>query len=175
MSGLWIAPLAIFWLRVWGPLRPFDVEPVSAPSWIAMLAGTTISVAVWWIPAGYYKLREFEKSGRIYEMLGVRPFSRFVTDGELINRFRRQATPGFRLIHDRASARAFIARTHIAERGHLPWLIAGALSTVWAVHVGWTGWATVLGVGNAVVNLWPILLQRYTRGRIERVLTARAA
>jgi hypothetical protein len=175
MSSLWIAPLAIVWLRVWGPLRPFDVEPVSPPSWIALLAGTTISMAAWWVPAGYYKLRDFEKSGRIYEMLGVRSFSRFVTDGAIINRIRRQATPGFRLIRDRASARAFIARTYIAERGHLPWLVAGLLSTIWAARVGWNGWALLLGAGNALVNLWPILLQRYTRGRIERVLTASAA
>jgi hypothetical protein len=175
MSGLWIAPLAIFWMRVWGPLLPFDVEQVATPSAIAFLAGVALSVATWWMPASYYRLRGFEKSGRVYEMLGVRHFSRFVTDGEIINRFRRRTNPEFRLIHHRASARDFIARTYIAERGHLPWLVAGALSTVWALHVGWSGWALLLGIGNAMVNLWPILLQRYTRGRIERVLAARAA
>src|SRR5687768_13150825 len=92
MSGLWIAPLVIFWLRVWGPLRPFDVQPVEAPSWPLFLCGLTLSVALWWVPSSYYRLREFEKSGRIYEVLGVRAFSRFVTDGEYINRFRRRTS-----------------------------------------------------------------------------------
>ena len=173
MSGLWIAPLAIFWLRAWGPLRPFDVEPVQAPSWSLFLGGLALSVALWWLPASYYRLRDFEKSGRIYELFGVRAFSRFVTDGEYINRVRRRASPGFRLIQDRATARAFIARTHVAERGHLPWLLAGAFTTAWAWHIGWHHWAIFLGVGNVLANLWPIMLQRYTRGRIERVLAKR--
>jgi hypothetical protein len=145
------------------------------PPAIVLIAGVALSAAVLWLPASYYRLREFERSGRIYAVLGVRPFSRFVADGAMINRAKRRTNPAFRLIQHRASALEFIARTHASERGHLPWLIAGALSAIWAARVGWTDWALMLGAGNALINLWPIMLQRYTRGRIERVLTARAA
>ena len=43
-------------------------------------------------------------------------------------------------------------------------------SAAWAWHVGWHGWAVYLSAGNVVVNVYPILLQRYTRGRLVGLL-----
>lgn len=174
MSGAWIAPLLIFWIQFWPPLRPYDAPAVESPSLAMFLAGVALSVATWWTPASYYRVRDFERSGRLYERLGVRQFRRLVTDGDLINRHRRKSDPDFRLVTSRRSAQEFIARTVIAERGHMVWLIAGALSALWAVRVGLVGWATFITLGNVVVNLWPMLLQRYTRARITRMMVPRA-
>lgn len=173
MSGAWIAPLFIFWVQFWPPLRPYDAPVVESPSLAMFLAGVVLSVATWWTPASYYRVRDFERDGRLYQRLGVRQFRSLVTDGDLINRHRRKSDPAFRLVKDRGSAQAFIARTVIAERGHMVWLIAGALSALWAVRVGLVGWATFITAGNLLVNLWPMLLQRYTRARIMRVLVPR--
>lgn len=174
MSGAWIAPLFVFWSRFLEPLRPFDEPTRPAPSLALFAAGITLSIGAWWMPRAYYRLLGFERSGRLYELLGVREFRRFVTDGDFINRHRRRADPDFRLVRDRRSAREFIARTMLAERGHIVWLLAGALTAAWALHVELLGWAIFLTVGNLIVNLWPMMLQRYTRARIERVLQPRA-
>jgi hypothetical protein len=41
------------------------------------------------------------------------------------------------------------------------------------LFIGWHGWACYLSVGNVLVNLYPILLQRYTRGRLQAALRRR--
>ncbi len=174
MSGLWIAPLFVFWMRFWPPLRPYDAPMLPSPPTALLVAGVALSIAAWWTPAAYYRVRDFERSGRLYERLGVRQFRRLVTDGDYINRHRRKSDPDFRLVRDRRSAQNFIARTIVAERGHIVWLIAGALTALWALRVGLIAWATFITAGNLIVNLWPMLLQRYTRSRIERVLAPRA-
>ena len=46
----------------------------------------------------------------------------------------------------------------------------GMVSAAYAWRIGWHGWATYLSVGNVLVNVYPILLQRYTRGRLRVVL-----
>ena len=45
-------------------------------------------------------------------------------------------------------------------------------SSMFAWRIGWTGWAFYLGIGNGLVNLCPVLLQRYTRARLQRVVGA---
>jgi len=90
MSALFLTPVVQFWLWVWGPLRPFDVATVPAPSVAVVFASVGI------VSAGY------------------------------------------------------------------------------AAHVGWTWWAAGLVIGNVVTNLYPVLLQRYTRARLVRVVAASA-
>ena len=76
----------------------------------------------------------------------------------------------FRVIRGRRSAADFILRTEQSERGHLVLLALGIASVAWAWSIGWHGWAVYLSVGNVVVNVYPILLQTYTRGRLRAVL-----
>jgi hypothetical protein len=49
-------------------------------------------------------------------------------------------------------------------------LVFGAASSLHAWSVGWTGWALYLGIGNLVTNVYPILLQRFTRARLGLIL-----
>ena len=170
MAGGWLAPLVMFWLAVWGPLRPFSYPAgdLLPPAYVgaAMLAA---GIAMWWLPASYYKVHAFERSGRLYESLGVRAFRWFVPDGDAANRWRRRREPGYRIIRNRAYAAAFRQRTELSEKSHLVMLVFGTLSAAFAWTLGWTGWAVYLGAGNVLVNLYPILLQRYTRARLLRV------
>jgi hypothetical protein len=173
MAGGWLGPLLMFWLYVWGPLRPFhyadgDLLP-SLPLGLACFAAT---IAPWWVPPSYYHIRDFEKSGRLYELMGVRLFRWFVPDGDAANKLRRRRRPGFRIIRSRRYARAFMRRTELSERSHLVMLVLGGVSTLFAWRIGWAGWAMYLGVGNVLVNLYPVLLQRYTRARLVRVVAA---
>lgn len=174
MAGGWLGPLLMFWLYVWGPLRPFhypsgDLLP-SLPLLVACFAG---GVAVWWMPASYFQVRAFEQNGRLYERLGVRHFRRLVPDGDWANRWRRRRDPAFRIIRNRRYARAFRHRTELSEKSHLVMLVLGGMSAAFAWRIGWLGWAAYLGAGNVIVNLYPVLLQRYTRARLTAVFSYR--
>lgn len=158
----------MFWLYVWGPLRPFAYPAGDlAPSLPAFVASFLVCLTAWWLPSSYYRIRSFEQSGRLYEALGVRLFRYFVPDGDLANRWRRRREPNFRIITNRRVAAAFMRRTEMSEKSHLVLLLMGFLSCAFALQLGWRGWAVYLGVGNVLVNLYPVLLQRYTRTRLQ--------
>src|SRR5688500_11724875 len=149
MAGGWLGPLLMFWLYVWGPLRPFDYPSGDLlPPLFLCLALFAACIAVWWVPASYYDIRAFERSGRLYEAMGVRLFRWFVPDGDAANRLRRRREPAFRIIRNRRYAAAFVRRTELSERSHLVMLALGSLSAAFAWKIGWAGWAAYLGLGN---------------------------
>ena len=43
----------------------------------------------------------------------------------------------------------------------------GLFTAVYAARIGWYRWALFLTLGNAVFNLYPVMLQRYNRARIR--------
>ncbi len=174
MAGGWLGPLVMFWLYVWGPLRPFHYPDGDLlPPLPLLIVGFAVAIAAWWLPASYYRVRPFERTGRVYEKLGVRLFRWFVPDGDAANRWRRRTDPAFRIIRNRRYAQAFRQRTELSEKSHLVMLVLGAMSACFAWAIGWTGWAIYLTAGNIAVNLYPILLQRYTRARLFAVLNRR--
>jgi hypothetical protein len=171
MAGGWLGPLLMFWLYVWGPLRPFAYPggELLPGAWFVFLVVACISL--WWVlPRAYFEMRPFERTGRVYEALGVLIFRRFAPDGDLANRWERRKNPQYRVIRGRRSAADFVTRTEQSERGHLVLLALGGVSAIYAWSLGWHGWAAYLGAGNIVVNVYPILLQRYTRSRLRAVL-----
>ena len=171
MAGGWLAPGVMFWLYVWGPLRPFDYPggDLMPGGWFAVVIAACI--ALWWLlPRAYFDVHTFERTGRIYEAMGVLLFRRLVPDGDLANRWERRKNPGHRLIRNRRSAADFVRRTEQSERGHVVLLALGVASAAYAWSLGWDGWAVYLSVGNVLVNVYPILLQRYTRSRLYAVL-----
>jgi hypothetical protein len=171
MAGGWLGPLLMFWLYIWGPLRPFAYPPgdLLPGAWFAVVVAACI--ALWWLlPRGYFEVRAFERTGQIYRWLGVLLFRRFAPNGDFANQWERRADPHFRVIRGRRSAAEFVVRTEQSERGHLVLLALGIVSAAYAVDVGWFGWAVYLSVGNVLVNVYPILLQRYTRSRLRAVL-----
>lgn len=171
MAGGWLGPLIMFWLYVWGPLRPFAYPSGSlmpGASFALLILGC---VALWWLlPPAYFRVHRFEQTGRVYESLGVRLFRRFAPDGDLANRWERRTKPNYRIISGRRSVAGFMVRTKDSERGHVVLLMLGIVSAAFALKLGWHGWAFYLSAGNVLVNLYPILLQRYTRSRLNALL-----
>lgn len=171
MAGGWLGPLVMFWLYVWGPLRPFAYPSGNLLPEAWFLIPVTACIGLWWaLPPGYFRVFGFERSGRLYELLGVRAFRKFAPNGDLANRWERRKDPTFRMIRCRKSAVAFILRTKQSERGHIVLLALGAISAAYAWSMDWQGWAVYLSAGNVMVNVYPILLQRYTRSRIDGLL-----
>jgi hypothetical protein len=126
MAGAWLAPLCMFWLYVWGPLRPFTYPSGQLfPGLLSFVSTGFACGLAWWMPHGYFKIRKFERNGRLYETLGIRWFRRFVPDGDIANRLRRRKDPRFRLL-TRTSAMSFLRITENSERGHLVLFLVGA-------------------------------------------------
>jgi hypothetical protein len=72
-----------------------------------------------------------------------------------------------------AAARAFYYRACVFEMLHLPFFLAlGALALARAVEGRWD-LALENTLVNAVVNLYPMMHHRRTRGRIVRLLARR--
>lgn len=170
ISAGWLGPLLEFWALVWGLIRPYAYAGADvAPHAGLFLLTCAVCVAPWWLPGSYYEVRRFETT-RFYEAVGVRAFRALVPNGDLVNRWRRRRERGFRVLTSRESTLAYLPRTVASEKSHLVLLLAGVGSSLYAWHIGWLGWAAWLAVGNVLVNLYPVLLQRYTRARIDRVL-----
>jgi len=169
----WLGPLLIFWLAVWGPLRPFRAAGPLSPPPAPFALALPVCLAATWLSPAWLRTRRWEMEGRVYEALGVRAFRRLVPDGDWVNRVRRRRDPNFRVVPHRRAAAAFVTRTEQGERSHGVLLLAGIVSSVYAWRIGWYGWAAFLTIGNLLVNLYPILLQRYTRARLYRLLAPR--
>jgi hypothetical protein len=175
MCALWITPTLQFWGAAFGPFRPFsypneDVAPSLA--WFAVALAACFAPLL--LPAAFYRCWEGGGVARVYAGVGVRIFRRFATNGDLINLWARRLDPRYRVVRGRASARAWIDRTREGERNHLVFLLMGLFTAGYAARIGWYGWAAGLTAGNVVFNLYPILLQRYNRCRIEHLLRHRA-
>jgi hypothetical protein len=168
MSALFLAPLLIFWLRVWGPLRPFDIAAVPAPSTFVLCAGVLACMLAARPPQRYFRVRPFERDGRFYRAVGVRAFRKVVPNGDWMNRARRRRDRTFRLITSRADIASWLPRTKASETGHLVLMVLGIFSAAYAAYVGWTAWAFALTLGNIATNVYPVFLQRYTRARLLR-------
>jgi hypothetical protein len=125
--------------------------------------------------AWYFPPRRFE-AGRFYPLLGIRLFKRYLpTSGDLVSRLRgRKHIDPSRSGGRRAALARFQQQTQRWELGHL---VSGVLLQAWAVVGGLLVspvqfWACT-GI-NLVVNIYPVMLQRYNRARIAGVLSAGA-
>jgi hypothetical protein len=170
MSLLWITPTIGFWSATFRPLRPFDYPQEDlAPSLSWFFAGLAVCFIPCALPRAYYYCWEGRRGIRAYELLGIRTFKRYATNGDLINRLARRSDPLYRIVRDRATALTFADGTRTGERHHLVLLLIGLLTASFAARIGWYGWAFALSASNILFNFYPVLLQRYDRYRIMRV------
>jgi len=165
----WLSSLLLFWLKALGPLRSFEMAPPETAPWPWLAGSAALAASALLLPRAYYLPARFELGGRLHERLGIRRFRAIMANGDLINRFVRRRHTGY-VVHSRGSRleRAAVEGFK-SERAHLLFMLFGFGTSGFAFAAGWTGWAAWLGLGNILVNLYPILLQRYTRGRIWRI------
>jgi len=111
---------------------------------------------------------------RIYEYLGIGLFKQLATNGDLINRRGRKSDPDDQFVRNRISLQKFRDETISGERGHLVMFMMCVASPWSAFSIGWPKWGIAQTLGNVVVNLYPIFLQRYHRIRADAVLRRRS-
>lgn len=160
-TGVAAAVIAWTW-RAFGPgSRRFAFVAVWAPmAWL----GTISRIVTPRLPERYHRLRPFEQGGaRLYELAGVRlakaalrggPIARFNPDLHL----PAEPTPE-RIAH-------LDQRMRDAESSHAILFVATAGAAAGAAGRGRWRAARWMLVWNVVMNGYPVMLQRYNRGRL---------
>ncbi|WP_374688321.1 hypothetical protein [Promineifilum sp.] len=161
-----IAALSVVWcLNAFGFRSPVFAFLLNwlAMSWIA-LTGQMIELA---LPPGYYDIKHFEETGRLYERLGVRLFKKLVRRGPLTI-----FSPTLRM----PAEKTLPALQHLdhemrkAETGHLFIFVLMLLFTCYALLQRWfdvAGWFLLF---NVFINGYPVMLQRYNRLKLQQLL-----
>ncbi len=166
------ATAASGWLTTW----PVDAFGFSSPittflvNWLVMdwMAMVALSIRLP-LPSWYYDIKACENGGRIYEHLGVRFFKRLVRRGPL-SIFSRT----LRLPKDDTTAalRQLDQKMRRAEAIHVFSLLAIWPFICYSVLRKWSDAAGWLLLFSFMVNGYPIVLQRYNRIRLHKLLTA---
>ena len=117
----------------------------------------------------YFNLCSFERDGRLYAMFGVRQFKRFAPAGDFFNYRRRRSDPAFRNVKNYGSALEWESRTRFNELAHLCNLMFSLVMLVWLYLRARYTWLAPILLLNLILNVYPIMLQRYTRARIQRL------
>jgi hypothetical protein len=123
--------------------------------------------------SGYYRLRPFEASGEFYARLGVRFFRRFVPGGDYFNRLIRRTVPDFRVVRSPGDVARAERSGRFYERVHASFFVFLLPPTCWGLVCGQYGLAAEQILFNGLVNLYPAMLQRYTRSRLDALARRR--
>lgn len=141
--------------------------------WVPMVAvGLLSRVVPVRLPRSYHQLRRFERSGRVYELAGVRAAKSVLRRGPLA-----VFNPQLHLPAERTPAELdhLAQRMRDAEACHAVQFVALLVVVGHAVVRGWWPAAALTLVFDVLMNLYPVMLQRYNRARLaERFDLTRA-
>ena len=132
--------------------------------WVPMVAvGLLSRVVQFRLPDRYHALRTFERSGRMYERLGVRGVKWLLRRGPLAVfnpdlHLPTERTPG-NLEH-------LAQRMRDAEASHAVLFVATLAVVGHAVLRGWWSAAVWTLAFDVLMNGYPVMLQRYNRARL---------
>jgi hypothetical protein len=169
------------------------VAPTRRPSLAAALANGSLSGDDGWgglyrfferqAPPGsrlrgaicaYFEPSRLERSGdgRLFRVLGVGVFGRFIPTGGIAIRRATGAAMRPYTLHERSlrGARDFYYRACVFEALHLPFFLALAALAAQRYSIGRIDYAVQETLINLVVNLFPMLHHRHTRTRILQLL-----
>ena len=159
------APLVFLLVRVSGnhaiqhPVFAFCLN-MFVMVWVVVIVG------VWQLHlslgARYYHIRDCEKSGHIYERLGIRLLKKLLRRGPL-----SILNPELRLSEGRSALSKLDQKMRGAETGHVVVFVTMLTITAYPLLQGWwkaTAWWLLF---NVLINIYPVMLQRYNRARLE--------
>jgi hypothetical protein len=156
---VWVLPIQLFLIST------FDKRAL-LPVLILTFLGVSLAAN---LPAAYFRLRRAEADGRLYAALGVRQFRSFVTYGDPMIRLMKRIDPKSHTHLKSSSVGDRERRTRKTEKIHWALLLGSVPTAVWAVIVNESWFAMYLVIANVPMNVYPILLQRYTRARLARI------
>ena len=165
-----VATIVVGYLIVWS-LDAFGFRsPIFAllVNWLAMSWVAIASQAVYFpFPAKYYDIKTFERTGRVYEHLGIRLFKKVVRRGPLT-----VFSPTLRFPKGKTTSalRYLDHEMQKAETGHMFIFMLMLIVTGYALVMAWfdaVGWILAF---NVIFNGYPVMLQRYNRIRLQALI-----
>lgn len=114
----------------------------------------------------YFKTNEIEKNNKIYRILGVPIFKRVVMKLVMSGKVSNYNLMEYSI----KGLKEYEYQTRNNEFKHLLFCILMLIITIGLLYIGDYVKAVVSLILNIVVNIYPILLQRYNRIRIEIIL-----
>jgi hypothetical protein len=154
-------------LWTWGsfgfrsPVSAFLVNWL-AMSWMAVIGPVVHpSFAPW-----YYRVKAFERTGRVYERVGIRLFKKLVRRGPL-----SILSPTLRFPKEKTGAalQGLLSEMRKAETGHALVFVLVLLFVGYALLNGWLDAVVWLLLFNILINGYPIMLQRYNRIKLQEL------
>ena len=120
------------------------------------------------LSSAYFDSRPFERDGSLYRWFGVRYYASVLRRIGWEN-IRRQERP---ITRDMESIIQFEHWNRGAEAVHTLAAIVVAGITVWVGFIRSPGDTKWLVLSNVLFNVYPVMLQRYNRARVERIRNA---
>lgn len=114
----------------------------------------------------YYKIKKPKTLSSAYELLGVKYFRVLL----LLVFWARKKNRRKYFDGTKKGLRNFIYQTKQSEFGHLAAFIAIFLCSVFLLMNGFVFLSIVMTLINVLGNVYPVLLQRFHRMRIERII-----
>jgi hypothetical protein len=159
-----IAPLAFLVQYLPGRSGPFGPALWSLSA-LGVVVGATVPSWLW--------LRPFERRGGVYERLGVRRFRRISMNGDLMRKAMVRISPEVVTSLRRTSLKDRESEHRFAETLHWAWLLGSLPAFIGAAIVRRWGYVLVIGLSCLVLHVYPIMLQRYMLGRLQRIAERR--
>jgi len=131
-----------------------------------------ISLVAYVLPESFYNNIQI-KNLKFLKRTGVVFIQRYAQNGEIINRMIRKKFPGYKMIYNRKTMESRYKKTYGFEKFHFMALLFFLLTTVFALMNSYYPWSFILIITNIIYNIYPILLQHYTRLRITALLKQR--
>jgi hypothetical protein len=162
---LWVFPLGFA-----GVVASFERETLAGQAWrSAWFVPILLSLTAWFLPPAWFQPQPWERGGRVYEPLGVRWFKRFMIGGDLMNRHVRREEPRYRIYADEAMRTAIAQQSIVSEKVHTIMFLCALWPALLGAAAGWWWYAAFTCAANLIVNVYPIMVQRYARARLIRV------
>jgi hypothetical protein len=136
-----------------------------APSWFKETVKTVTDA--WFDP------KSFEENPEVYEKLGIKTFKKYLpTTGDLTMRLvrKRFSDAGFIKSASVEALKDYEKFTRVYEGIHTTFLGVGGAIMADQLAEGRIGAAAFTAGINTLVNVYPIMLQRYNRSRLYRTI-----
>lgn len=118
--------------------------------------------------ARWFNIQEWEKSGAVYSALGVKLFKRYnPLSGD--NSVFTILFGGFLTTHSHRTLNRVSDITKAIEAVHALGVVMFGAKTVSELQQGNIRGAIGMTAANILINVYPIMLQRYNRSRVERI------
>ena len=161
LIGGWLA-----WM--WHVCGPRSIGYQFILVWFTMCWVTLVALAFpFRFPETYHALRRWEREGRRYESFGVLLAKRLLRRGPL-HVFNPKLQ--FPKELDAVGVAKVEQRMRTAEANHVVMFLVTLLAVAHACVRGWWDSAAWIALFDVLINGYPVILQRYNRGRLAPLL-----